>query len=576
MSKHKLSKNHPLRDFKNFLYTTWKFLNLPDPTPVQYEIADFLQAIYYGVGPKRAIIEAFRGVGKSWMTSTFVCWILLLNPEENVLVVSASKNRADDFTTFCQRLILEMPQLKHLIPAREQRWSKISFDVFGSGVSHAPSVKSLGITGQLTGSRAGIIIADDIEVPNNSMTQVMRDQLAERVKEFDAILKPGGLIIYLGTPQTEMSLYNTLQERGYVARVWPARYPQKPQLYGNSLAPSIANALEENPELVGKPTDPKRFNNDDLLEREASYGRSGFSLQFMLDTTLSDLEKYPLKINDMIVMDINPDMAPEKAIWATSRELVLNDLPNVAMRGDKFHKPMMLKGDWLPYTGSVMFIDPSGRGQDETGIAVVKSMNSQLFVTWVEGLSGGYSEKTLEHIANIAKKYDVHKVLIESNFGDGMFTALLQPIMNRIYPVTLEEVRHNIMKENRIIDTLEPVLNQHRLIVDTKVIKHDFESAQHHPPEKALKYQLIYQLTRITRDKGSLQHDDRLDALAGAVSYWVNSMKLDIEKQIEQRKDKIIDKELKEFIRSNREFKSLLSGNTHKRTHNRRKKSKRY
>ena len=174
-----------IKDFRNFLFLVWKQLNLPQPTPIQYEIADYMQH-----GPKRAVIQGFRGVGKSWICSAFVVHQLLLDPSKNILVVSASKTRADDFSTFTLRLIHEAPFLKHLAPGDKQRFSKISFDVAPAPASHAPSVKSLGITSQLTGSRADIIVADDVEVPNNSATQMMRDKLGEQVKEFDAIIKP--------------------------------------------------------------------------------------------------------------------------------------------------------------------------------------------------------------------------------------------------------------------------------------------------------------------------------------------------------------------------------------------------
>ena len=65
-----------------------------------------------------------------------------------------------------------------------------------------------------------------VEVPNNSGTQIQRDKLSEAVKEFDAVLKPGGQIIYLGTPQNEMSLYNELTKRGYKKMVWTVTYPK--------------------------------------------------------------------------------------------------------------------------------------------------------------------------------------------------------------------------------------------------------------------------------------------------------------------------------------------------------------
>lgn len=533
-----------LKDFRNFMFIVWKHLNLPDPTPVQYDMAEFIQNC-----PRRAIIEAFRGVGKSYITAAFVVHQLLLDPQKKFMVVSASKQRADDFSTFTQRLILELPICQHLIATSEQRWSKIAFDVRPALASGSPSVKSVGITGQLTGSRADIIIADDIEVPNNSMTQMMREKLGEAVKEFDAVLKPEGKILYLGTPQCEMSLYNTLTERGYHLRVWPARYPTveyAEKAYGSRLAPTLWDSMNEAEiPLDGKPVDPKRFDDDDLLERELSYGRSGFALQFMLDTSMSDTDRYPLKLSDLMVMSVDKDKAPEKLVYGVMKEI--KDLPNVGLSGDKYYAPEATVGDYVDYDGSVLVIDPSGRGQDETAYAVVKMLNGYLYVADCAGISGGYSEKTLTGLANIAKQHKVNVVLIESNFGDGMFTELLKPILNKIYPVTTEEVRHSKQKELRIIDTLEPVMNQHKLIIDPKVIQHDFDSVQHHPPEKAQRYMLTYQMTRITKTRGALAHDDRLDALAMGVAYWVEQMAADVDEEMKERKHQLLMDQLDSF-----------------------------
>ncbi len=539
----------PLQDFRVFLFVVWKFLGLPEPTPIQYDIADWLQRIYKKKGPRRAIIEAFRGVGKSWITVAFVCWALYCNPQLKILVVSASKLHADNFTTFAMRLIMEMPELEHLKPMGDQRNSKVSFDVGPATADLSPSVKSVGITGQLTGSRADLIVVDDVEVPNNSATQMMREKLAEAVKEFDAILKPNGIVIYLGTPQTEMSLYNVLPERGYSMRIWPARYPGSDlvKYYGDKLSPKILKALEADSTLVDSPTDPNRFSEFDLLERENSYGRSGFQLQFMLNTRLSDSDRYPLKLNDLIVLDCNTDVAPEKVIWASSPELIINELPNVGLSGDKYHRPMAVQGQWIPYSGSVMAIDPSGRGSSETAYAVVKILNGQLFLLESGGFLGGYSDETLGKLAEIAKRQQVNRILIESNFGDGMFMQLLKPVMAKTYPVTMEEVKHSVQKEKRIIDTLEPVLNQHRLIVDRKLIEQDYQSTQNMPPEQALRYQLFYQLTRITKERGALAEYDRLDVLAMAVAYWVEQMARDVDMAIADEKERRLTEALSEF-----------------------------
>jgi hypothetical protein len=530
-------------DFRNFLYVVWKHLGLPDPTPVQYDIAYYLQH-----GPKRSLIEAFRGVGKSWITSAFVCWLLLNDPQLKILVVSASKGRADDFSAFTKRLIAEMPELQHLQPRDGQRDSMVAFDVGPAKASHAPSVKSLGITGQLTGSRADIIIPDDIEVPNNSLTQMMRDKLATSIKEFEALLstKPQARILFLGTPQSEMSIYNLLPERGYEVRIWSARYPSETQRekYLNRLAPFITDRLDRDPTLAGHSIDPKRFTDTDLEEREASYGRSGFALQFMMDTSLSDADRYPLKLQDLIVMDADRDVAPVKVAWASSPEYAIGTLPAVGFIGDRYQRPMFTSKEFVEYQGSVMSIDPAGRGADEIGYAVVKMLSGMLWLPAAGGLRGGYEDDNLKRLATLAKLQQVKLIIIESNFGDGMFTKLFTPWLMKVgYPCTVIEERSVGQKERRIIDTLEPVLNQHRLVVSESVIKEDLKTEDS-------KYQLFYQLTRITKERGSLAKDDRLDALAIAVKYWVDQMDTDTSKTLSEYQEQLLDQELEAFMES--------------------------
>ena len=529
-----------MADFRNFLYIVWKHLNLPDPTPLQYDIAERMEK-----GPSRQVVEAFRGVGKSWIASAFVCHRLLLKPDINILVVSASKNRASDFTTFTLRLINEIPILKHLIPRDEQRNSKESFDVGPAPASHAPSVKSVGITGQITGSRADLIIADDIETSANSQTELMRIKLAESVKEFDAVIKPEGKIIFLGTPQTENSLYEKLQLRGYQCRIWPVRQPndEQRQRYGIRLAPYVSSSNT----TAGSTTEPSRFTDDDLLVREASYGRSGFALQFMLDPRLSDQDRYPLKLADLQVASLDPVRGPTYAVWSNAPECRINDIPNIGFDGDAYYRPFQVSKEFAEYQGAVIAIDPSGRGKDETAYAIVKCLHGQLFLTDIGGFRSGYTNETLEALANAAKLHNCNYAVYEANFGDGMFGELLKPVFGRIHPCSLEEVKHSIQKEKRIIDTLEPVMNQHRLFVDPKVIQKDFDSIES-DGEEAQQYRLFYQMSRLTRDRGSLAHDDRLDAVSIAVAYWVQAMARDVHKAHQEYREEKLDLELDKFM----------------------------
>ena len=522
-------------DFKLFLQALWQQLDLPPPTRAQYAIADYLQN-----GPKRLQIQAFRGVGKSWITGAFVLWTLFKDSERKIMIISASKERADNMSIFLQKLIIETPWLSHLQPkSDDSRWSRISFDVLCSP-HQAPSVKSVGITGQLTGSRADLMILDDIEVPGNSMTELMREKLLQLCTEAESILTPKGdsRIMYLGTPQTTFTIYRKLAERNYRPFVWPARYPRKDKLsqYEGLLAPQIQEDLDIGAE-EWTCTDPDRFNDDDLLEREASMGRSNYMLQFQLDTSLSDAEKFPLKMADLVVTSVNPTEAPDNCVWCSDPRNVIKELPTVGLPGDYFYSPMQLQGEWTPYSETICSVDPSGRGTDETAAAYISQKNGFLYLHEMRAYRDGYSDSTLLDILRGCKKYNVTKLVIETNFGDGIVSELFRKhLIQTKQGIDVEEFRANVRKEDRIIDSLEPVLNQHRLIVDKSVIEWDYKSNKDEAPEKRLMYMLFYQMSRMCREKGAVKHDDRLDCLAQGVQYFTDCMSISAKEAIKDRK----------------------------------------
>jgi hypothetical protein len=554
----KITEKDLKSNFKLFVIYVWSLLGLPPPTRVQLMICDFMSD---DTNPKR-IIEAFRGVGKSYICYAFVVWKLWNDPNLKFLVVSGSSRRANAFSSTCQQFIELVPQLQHLKPTdRDTKWTKIEWTVAGAGVSGSASVVSMGITAQMTGSRADYIIADDVENQQNSFTVDQREKLRSQVTEFAAIKKGNegdgkvSQVIYLGTPQCEESLYNHLADSGYKCRIWPARYPRMDKVgdYRGKLCPVLEDELYRDESLVGEPTDSKRFTEADLVERELEYGKAGFSLQFMLDTALSDAERFPLRTSDLVVFQPAGTKAPRQLSHAKNKENCLQNLPRIGFSADKWYKPIFVDDEYLPWEGSILAVDPSGRGTDETGYAVIKMLMGTLYVTRAGGLNGGYDEDSvLKPLAMIAKEEGVQKVIIESNFGDGMFLHLFKPIVHAIYPVTMEEVRHHTNKERRIIDTLEPVMARHKLVVSPQVIEDDykssFEAKDAHGKLKTA-YSLFYQMTRITQEKGAINHDDRLDALAIGVAYYTERMArnadLEIHRMKEAVKDAIIKKKLK-------------------------------
>ncbi len=520
-------------DFKLFLQALWAQLDLPSPTRAQYAIADYLQ-----YGPKRLQIQAFRGVGKSWITGAFVLWTLFKDNEKKIMIISASKERADNMSIFLQKLIIETPWLNHMQPSDDSaRWSRISFDI-KCPPHQAPSVKSVGITGQLTGSRADLMILDDIEVPGNSMTELMREKLLQLCTEAESILTPkeDSRIMYLGTPQTVFTIYRKLAERNYRPFVWPARVPRKLSSYEGLIAPQLQEDIDNGADPWSV-TDPDRFDHEDLIEREASMGRSNFMLQFMLDTSLSDAEKFPLKMADLVITSVNPKSAPDSVVWCSDPQNVIKDLPTVGLPGDYFYSPMQLQGEWGPYQETICSVDPSGRGADETTAAYISQRNGYLYLHEMRAYRDGYSDNTLLDILRGCKKLGVTKLVVETNFGDGLVAELFKKhIIQTQQAIDVEEVRANVRKEDRIIDALEPILNQHRLIVNRSVVEWDYKSNKDEAPEKRLLYMLFYQMSRMCREKGAVRHDDRLDALAQGVKYFTDAMSISAQEVIKQRK----------------------------------------
>jgi hypothetical protein len=266
-------------------------------------------------------------------------------------------------------------------------------------------------------------------------------------------------------------------------------------------------------------------------------GRSNFMLQFMLDTSLSDAEKFPLKMADLVVTSVNPKSAPDSVIWCSDPQNVIKDLPTVGLPGDYFYSPMQLQGEWGPYQETICSVDPSGRGADETTAAYISQRNGYLYLHEMRAYRDGYSDNTLLDILRGCKKFGVTKLVVETNFGDGLVAELFKKhILQTQQAIDVEEVRANVRKEDRIIDALEPILNQHRLVVNRSVVEWDYKSNQDEAPEKRLLYMLFYQMSRMCRERGAVRHDDRLDALAQGIKYFTDAMSISALEVVKERK----------------------------------------
>ena len=516
-----------LQSFPNFVCYLLREQGLAStPTKQQVAVADWMER-----GPNRQLTVAFRGLGKSLLASYYALWRLRMDPEEKVMVCSATAIKATDFTNFMLRTMAEVDILTCLLPGLDNRSSSVAFDVAPCTVEQSPSVRALGIGAQTTGQRCTCAILDDIETAANTLTILKQERIAHSVTEIESIIKPdeGQLlprkILYLGTPHTETSIYLRLvRERGYASRYFPALYPDDFETYEGNCDPRIQKEVEDNPALEGEPTDPERFGAEDILQRQASMTLASFKLQFLLDCRLATLDRFPCRLGDIPILDIDGSALPETVVWSNSPEYRIQELVCIGMGADRhWHRPAFING-WIDRKEArvVMAIDPAGRGRDEAAWCVLAEYGGNFTLLESGGSTLGYDDTVLEHMAKTAKKWDVNYVIVEANFGDGMATALLKPHMLRHHPVTIEEVKHSQRKEIRLCDTLGPVIQQHRLSILSRVIKNDYRLLDE-DPEHGYARSLAHQISRLTDERGCLDHDDRADALAIALSFYVES-----------------------------------------------------
>jgi len=517
-------------NFFIFYVYTFAHLGLPAPTRMQLEIADYISNRTH---PHR-LVWSPRGISKSLTSQIYVVWRLLRDPDEHVLVLSQSSTRAKSYTQFVKKLIKLLPITHSMSPRNNiERTSSESFDVVGATPSDSPSIYASGVGNSIAGMRASMLIIDDVETHITVQSQALIERTQHGVNEAHNLLMSGkDESITLATPHSQNSLYLQWLDRGTHAFVCPAKYPQDQSVYMGFLAPFVKEALDKDETLVGQAID-ERLNEEFLRAKEITIGKSNFKLQYMADVSEADDLKHPLKLSDFIVDDISDEDAPLKVGYSSMPDKMLFGIKHNGFKADRLYQPLYSSPDRTPYERKIISIDPSGKGKDEVGIAIIYMLNGRLFIKKVTGIQGGgYESGVMENIANLCAVHQVDTILLEDNFGGGAFDKMLRPYLKTIAPKTaVDNVTVRGQKEIRIIDSLEPMLNQHKLVIDKDTLSKDFDTLN--------KYSFTFQLSHITRERDCLQHDDRLDALANGVIYLMEDLVIDENKRFERLEEEI-------------------------------------
>jgi len=527
-------------NFTDFAFDGMAYLGFT-LTAQQENIAEYMQD-----GPRLRMVMAQRGEAKTTLAALYAIWRIIHRPSTRVLIVSAGEQNSSDTATLIVRLFMTWDILECLRPDRNagDRTSTDAFDVHYSlkGLDRSPSIACAGITSNLPGRRADLLIPDDIESNKNGLSATQRAQIIQLSKEFSSICTHGD-ILYLGTPQSKDSVYNTLQGRGFEIRIWPGRYPgwtrdaktgeeiDEAEKYAGRLAPMIAQAMQDNPNLRigggidgsrGQPTDPDRYTDSDLNEKELDKGPEDFALQYMLDTSLLDALRQQLRLSDLIVSNFSQELIPEIVAWqaTVSAEVPLGQDFPVSMA--KMYYAMPTNSSFVTPKDVFMYIDPAGGGKDEIGYGVACAIGPYIHVLEVGGLKGGLNPVNEKEICDIVRRNKVARIKVETNMGHGLFEINLRSVFNATED--LAYMSNNVsseystgQKEKRIIDSLVSPMQRHRVIVHKGVFEADVRCGRQHSQADRTRYSLWYQLANITTDRNSLEQDDRLESMAGAV-----------------------------------------------------------
>lgn len=569
-AKLRLLQSH-YKEFSTFLEDAMAELGF-GVTDQQFDIAQWI-----AYGPQYLMVQAQRSQAKTTIVAIFAVWALIHMPQWRVLILSAGGTQAVEISTLIVRLIMTMEVLACMRPDKlaGDRTSVEAFDVHHSlkGLDKSPSVACVGIDANLQGKRADILIPDDIESSKNSATPVQRGKIAHLTKDFTSICA-NGRILWMGTPQTQDSLYNSLPARGVAIRVWPGRFPTAKQMenYGARLAPRLRMLLERDPSLAtgggllgnqGQPTDPQLLDEATLQKKERDQGEAYFQLQHMLSTALTDALRYPLKPSLLTTVSIT------------------NRLPLVVVRGMddgafrefvsgtyayRVRTPHELSKETMAIPNEVVaYIDPAagGANADETAYTVGCFLNGSVWLLAAGAVPGGYEGDKLGELAKRLLPFKPKVVIVEKNMGFGAFRAVFTQPLHEVFekagvakPGLVDDLVAG-QKELRIINTLSPVMGRGALIVADSVFEEDARCCEVHPPAIRNTYSLFYQLAHMSAVRNALEHDDRADALEGLVRHFQEQLVQDQKKQLESKRQQEYENLRKDLFGDGRHLRGI-------------------
>ncbi len=203
--------------------------------PVHRALQDFLAA------HRHALIELPRDHGKSVQACIRLLWELGRNPALRIKLVCATAERAAERVRFLRGALADGGMVRHVFPhlARSRPWTQTSFTIQRPANVIGPSVVAFGVGGGSTGTRADLLLCDDLV----DVRSLNSPSVRARVKSFFYenllnLLEPDGRCWCLCTPWHRDDLNADLKRNPAFAHfrravgpdaepVWPEHWPRE-------------------------------------------------------------------------------------------------------------------------------------------------------------------------------------------------------------------------------------------------------------------------------------------------------------------------------------------------------------
>jgi hypothetical protein len=184
--------------YKKSLYHFSKYaLNYKDISVATH--GDLIEALESSSNRVLAVMP--RGTLKSSLCSeAYPMWLLLRNPNLRIMLDSELYTNSKRFLRTIRQHLTGENLIELVGNSIGPVWSESEIIIKQRTAKHKePSILCSGIGATKIGVHTDIIIADDLNSPDNSNTQEGRMKVIEHYQMYTSILEPGGKIIVVGT-----------------------------------------------------------------------------------------------------------------------------------------------------------------------------------------------------------------------------------------------------------------------------------------------------------------------------------------------------------------------------------------